>query len=546
MAQTSTRSLPLAYHGRCDKHEETSIFFKCNGTRTDGTPCTSSPRSEPYHNYLPTCGRHKHQMIEAARCEAIESCGKPCYRLSAADPPFNLCLIHCGGTSTLRCYLMELPAEIRMMILGYVLPAKVPARRYHRSVPWKTYGLDLAILKMNKQICRETLDVLYGKSEFEVIVTHDKMSMMDRTWKRPSAGGSVLTWTQVHPPSILQRIRKVKLRVLLGGGTVLLPLHVGEPSSWMNHITGIDSSLFQSRDMVRKLVWVLQSNKMTHLSVEPELQAPSTWEADEVMAAIRLALEPFRELTVLKSRILGPLTVTYHRRNRNSSPVTRHVGAPNPRRAEAEDGEYRLYQRNFSTELPMHMWSGRLPLPRPAVAALRLYAELELFSSAVFMKNPSLTTPAKASDSEPFSGLDRVMHLARLAHEQCDLVMLETIKSAVLQRWCQNTHVASLQGRQVGYAARLLLRSSPVVPPAAVPPQYVDRRWDMLRMGRPPRFAGTTGQQHAEELVMTEDEARVYYHLPGRGVTWSMPKTPQMVRAARERARQLRGGYGGS
>lgn len=243
MAYTPTDRLPLAYHGRCDKHEETAAFFRCNGTRNDGTPCPIRPRPESNFNYLPTCGRHKNQVIEAARCEAIETCGKACYRLSAADPPFNLCLKHCGGTSTLPSYLMKLPAEIRMMIFEYVFPATIPARRYHESISWRSYGLNLAILKMNKKICHEGLDVLYGKTEFGVVITHDEITMMGKTWKRPGVGGSIPSWTQVHPPRVVQRIKKVNLQVFLGRGTSLPPHGPGESSSWMNQIAGVGSMI---------------------------------------------------------------------------------------------------------------------------------------------------------------------------------------------------------------------------------------------------------------------------------------------------------------
>lgn len=291
----------------------------------------------------------------------------------------------------------------------------------------------------------------------------------------------------------------------------------------------IDFSLFQSRDLVRKLVWVLQYSKLTHLSVKPHLEAPSTWKTDEVTCAIRLALEPLREVSVVESRILGPLEVTSPRSNRNPHETTRHYGEIVRVHPQIEDEEYRAYQQTFSTPLPIHLWLCRLPLRRALVTALQLYSQLELFSSTVSILDATQDTPAQTLASQPFLGLERVMHLARLAREGCDLVMLENIKSAVLQKWGQNVHT---HGRQVDKVAKFLQKNLPVVPPDMVLPPCVDRRWDLLWMGTPPDFSGTMVNQHravVEKVEVSEDEARVYHYFPRLNIRLSALKTPAMV-----------------
>ena len=120
--------------------------------------------------HLPVCAQHKSQNLRMVRCEANLECGMPCNEILPWEPhQYLLCEAHVGKG---RCFLMELPVEIRLSIYGYLITnLPVPARSY--GTRGCRHGRNSGIFRVNKTIHEEVADLLYGRLKFHIDVTNE-------------------------------------------------------------------------------------------------------------------------------------------------------------------------------------------------------------------------------------------------------------------------------------------------------------------------------------------------------------------------------------
>ena len=107
------RSLP-------DLRPSCRCFGKCSPRgRHKGARC-SRMATHFIAGQLPVCGQHNSQIMQMMRCEAILECGYPCDEMAPWKPHgYRLCANH---WSRGKCFLMEAPTEIRLMIYRYLIP----------------------------------------------------------------------------------------------------------------------------------------------------------------------------------------------------------------------------------------------------------------------------------------------------------------------------------------------------------------------------------------------------------------------------------------
>jgi hypothetical protein len=168
----------------------------CSYLTINSTLCIAKA-TEFREGLLPVCTKHVHERIKMGACQAVETCGKLCLRLSRADPPFHLCSLHAKGTDTLPCYILKIPVELRLMIFRDVLPSNVEALKPTEIVRdrkrgqsrWEikatrihSYRINTSVLKLNRQLCAEACSVLYGETLFHIKVGITYVAFMGMIW----------------------------------------------------------------------------------------------------------------------------------------------------------------------------------------------------------------------------------------------------------------------------------------------------------------------------------------------------------------------------
>ena len=125
---------------------------------------------------LPVCAQHRAQVIKMTRCEALLECGFSCNEIVPWKPyGYPLCEVH---WSKGKCYFLELPVEIRLLIYQHLIPDQpVQARRSGPQSLRKDRTLVYtAIFRVNKTIHEEVADLFYGHTTFNIDVTNEQES----------------------------------------------------------------------------------------------------------------------------------------------------------------------------------------------------------------------------------------------------------------------------------------------------------------------------------------------------------------------------------
>ena len=123
---------------------------------------------------LPVCARHRAQVNKMIRCESILECGMPCNEITPWKVHGHLlCEAHWLKG---KCYVMELPVEIRLIIYQYLIPDQPVQARWFgtRSLRQDHTLVSAAIFRVNKTIHEEVADLFYGKTSFHIDVTNEQ------------------------------------------------------------------------------------------------------------------------------------------------------------------------------------------------------------------------------------------------------------------------------------------------------------------------------------------------------------------------------------
>lgn len=163
----------------CDIHEPPSSnpAVRCFGKKSrmgphKGTRCERMVATI-VEGELPVCAQHRAQVIKMTRCEALLECGFSCNEIVPWKAyGYPLCEAH---WSKGKCYFLELPVEIRLLIYQYLIPDQpVQARRSGpQSLRKDRTPVYTAIFRANKTIHEEVADLFYGHTTFNIDVTNE-------------------------------------------------------------------------------------------------------------------------------------------------------------------------------------------------------------------------------------------------------------------------------------------------------------------------------------------------------------------------------------
>ncbi|KAH7076465.1 hypothetical protein BKA63DRAFT_593848 [Paraphoma chrysanthemicola] len=394
----------------CDYHEDPRAGFCTALTYSKKTPCRNRAKIlEP--GYLPVCKIHEipKSMRRAGRCQALEECGQPCSRLAKHEPPYHLCEKHQRGSDTLPCYFMQIPTELRLMVFRYLFPeAELSPTLYNRYIK-------VAILKVNRQIYHEASSVLYGECSREP--------------SAPNKDSSYAVSDMLCQPGV-SRIRKLNVNLLMGRMSRL-------PKAVVSHgISAEEVELYTMRDTVRKLAHALsgrQGNEpsgsltipraLTQLVVKPRMLLRHRWSPDEAAVALFFVLEPLQILHGLQSVAIDHPGIDYA------------YSAPNPTFI-LRLKDRKLYRKlrkqclDALTKPNADSFTLTTTERAPTEALQNDYRKLEAFAQLVKMQASSHPWM-----SGIFQNLERPLHLARVAYENNDLKMINSIQEAIKLRW---------------------------------------------------------------------------------------------------------------
>ena len=121
---------------------------------------------------MPTCKIHRDQVKTAGRCRALLPCGFVCGRLYEWTPHgFQLCPTHRKDEKT--CHFLRIPVEVRYYVYRYLLPNSPVSARHHlfsRRNGSDGERLYTEILQVNKLLHDEAAHILYGRTAFEIVL----------------------------------------------------------------------------------------------------------------------------------------------------------------------------------------------------------------------------------------------------------------------------------------------------------------------------------------------------------------------------------------
>ncbi|KAL5379438.1 hypothetical protein DPSP01_008504 [Paraphaeosphaeria sporulosa] len=250
-----------------------------------------------------------------------------------------------------------------------------------------------SLLRVNRQISREALSVVYGEVPFEVAIEGDHIHICGRvsnTTPTPyskTQGHSLfdLDISGIGLLPVLGRIRNFIITMELGGTP--RSIHLGIPVG-RQAITPEDYYVFHTRDKLKKLADAIHREHLAHtdeegvsnsvrgLDLRLRFDEFHAWHFDEALSMVIMAAESFKELQKIE--------------------------------------EFATFLQN---------------------------QDLTTFGfDYLTMGDPSNT---------PFHNIARVIHLARVASDQFDLYSLAKIRDVLLERWADHQKKQQQESKRV-------------------------------------------------------------------------------------------------
>jgi hypothetical protein len=528
-SKKAAKKVKPATHAEVCKHHSDPRKGLCTVSKLDGTRCTYRAKATKA-DCLPTCGIHQNEEVKAGKCQAVAHCGQVCNRVTPDDAGYHFCSEHEKGTDTLPCRFLDLPAELRLMVYGYIFPPFIPSTNLCDND--KIKKPQVAVLRVNKQIYQEASSVLYDELPFHARVTPTTITVLGKTWHRSHHKSALLRNEPLDINKTLameatKRIRNLVVEVSFGkwrtelqgctrshlfGGVVL------------HGITNENYDLYEAKDSVRKLADLFPASRETgslkRLTVQPKMGPQYRWTPAESIAAVFLVLEPFQDLHVVQQAALE---------------------APEP---SIVDGETRV-----DYEKLQEVWITAVKTSTPprtsakaieSRAAFHKIEELIRLVKEVESQNSRYNRNNGLSKFPIFHGIERPLHLARVACENEDPWMIDQIRKAIAARWDNHQQQKQRAAKVISDAIKNMLGSTDtttsgeehqdVSQPAAV---------EAVPEGSVPTFEWSELQSHKINatplpkrgdpgVTIEEDSLRMYYHLDDK--TWIRLKTPGTVR----------------
>ena len=180
VAQGPIKRMKIQHSHICDVHPPPTPkpFVRCFGKRSRTGPSKGKRCERMVASFvsgqLPVCAQHRAQVNKMVRCEANLECGLPCNEIIPWKPhQYLFCEAHWWKG---KCYIMELPVEIRLSIYRYLIPDQPVQARWNRTrnLRQDRASVSTAIFRANKTIHEEVTDLFYGQLTFHIDVTNEK------------------------------------------------------------------------------------------------------------------------------------------------------------------------------------------------------------------------------------------------------------------------------------------------------------------------------------------------------------------------------------
>jgi hypothetical protein len=436
MAKTSAKSKTVAKtrkpatHADICKHHSDPREDLCTASNKNGTKCKYRANATlTIAGYLPTCGIHRDERVKAGKCQVIANCGQVCNRVTCRDGGYHFCSEQEKGTDTLPCPFLSLPAELRVMVYHYIFPPSIPSANPYDNDRIKK--LQVAVLRVNKQIYQEASSVLYDVLPFHARVTPTTITVLGKTWHRGYYNSAILRNEPLDINKALsleatKRIRNLVVEVPFGNWrTELQGCARGHlfRDVVLHGITNENYDLYEAKDSIRKLADLFpasgETGSLKRLTVQPKMGPQYRWTPAESVAAMFLVLEPFQDLHVIQQAAL-------------EAPKLAAVDA------EVRVNYEKLQERwitNVKTSTPTRTSSKAIE-SRVAFHKIeefvRLVKEVESQNSCYNRKNGLSNFPI-------FHGIERPLHQARVACENEDPWMIDQIRKAIAARWGESS-----------------------------------------------------------------------------------------------------------
>ncbi|KAJ4355307.1 hypothetical protein N0V95_003062 [Ascochyta clinopodiicola] len=324
------------------------------------------------------------------------------------------------------------------MIFRYLFPNVIKYERLYRGDPDAPHT---AVLFVNRQFHEEAALLLYGESKFEVKIWPTYMYLFGKRWDRESTCYKYKEPTKELCQPAARRIRHLDIQVEFA----LMQSNIKGVSGFGRSYEEFE--LYQLRDTIRKFVEVISPSPsdssptaLKRLSVTPAPSCRQLWQSDEATAAIFFVLEPFLSLRPIGRVILHspPHPTHFTFRERNFLSII--VDLP-------KDDHYCMRRDQWVALMTFGLNPPKSSQDVNEAAALAVaYRKIEDFARLIYRQDSPecRTTLKQAWTSSIFQGIERVLHIARIAYEDGDLGCLRKIHEAILKRWV-TAHQQQLQ-----------------------------------------------------------------------------------------------------
>ncbi|KAF3001200.1 hypothetical protein E8E13_000778 [Curvularia kusanoi] len=472
---------------------------------------------------LPVCHVHSNLYYlweRAGRCQAIEECGHTCDRLAKYSLPYHLCTKHEAGTDTLPCGIMNLPTELHLMILRYLLPVNVSS--YGRSLSYPCGVVNYkAIMRTNRALYQASSLVLYSEAEFKATIDASRINFLGRNWYFDRAN-DYNDINRALCQAAARRIRSIHVEVSFGS-TKVKGAGVGNRG-----ISVEEYELYQLRDAVRKFVGLFQPATSTsqpssstvslkQLNVKPVPYAQCGWGTSELTAAIFFAIEPFVGLSPIEEPVLvSPVVLTSHN--------PQFQWAANVNSNLHKDENYRRLRKSWVKSA-----KGKSATLNGNTSITDEYHKIEELWSLIQKGKQGWILTA-------FLGMERVLHICRVIDMNVgddDLGCMQQIRQAIVKRWVNALREQQNTLSAIATCIDDLFKSSLDNPKDDSPDAFnfqthdliegvpADHNWSEIKWNDHPRLTEVG-------VTFTEDDLRVYIQKGGKD--YVLLKTPYIVR----------------
>ncbi|KAF1992554.1 hypothetical protein K402DRAFT_416204 [Aulographum hederae CBS 113979] len=393
--------------------EALTVTGRCKFQSKAGVSCQ---RTATYHRQdcFSVCKTHKTQKMRVGVCKAVVK-GRQCGLTFKWKPPYNeLCREH--EKHKMPCHFLKLPTELRLMILQYLLPNQpVPSAGVNplRSDRIKS---TLGLLRVNKQLCSDATEIIYGQTPFFVRVTtsgvklcgHDFMGAV--ATHDPWNPHMMMSMTSFFNNFQIQRVRKLCIQITMEKRPSSHNPRRADTQKWDDEI-----EVYLLRDVVKEFVCSLSTcNRLQQLKVLVTFENFAWKDANSMghERALKLLIDPF---TAVLSNIPSPHLYDIHHHS---------VGHLSPRESyytyPSLDPEWNAHK--LSSTALKDRWESALKLKRDDRSPLDCDGEKRSQAATLYQTMHQLHDQIVASSyhNKLPRGRYSFMHRARVAREAND------------------------------------------------------------------------------------------------------------------------------